>query len=230
MKFNKMIEAVIFDMDGVLIDSEPIWREAETKVFKSVGIELSHEMCLQTTGLRTDETVDHWYRYKPWSNISKEEVGSKIEDTVCDIIDEKGVAAEGVEEIISFLNRKRIPKALASSSSPYVIDRIISKLGLKNEFLIVYSAENEDFGKPHPAVYITTARQLSVHPVNCLAIEDSFAGLLAAKSAKMRTLVIPEEHHRNNPRFSIADVNLKSLADFSEKHWHRLNSLNGVSG
>ena len=227
-KPKKMIEAVIFDMDGVLIDSEPLWREAEKLVFRKVGINLDEEMCLQTTGLRQDETVAHWYRFKPWNNKSQEEVGREINETVCNIIEEKGVPAEGVHKAINFFNSAGIPKALASSSSMEVIDRVLTKLRLKQEFRVIYSAENEDFGKPHPAVYITTAKKMDVLPVSCLAIEDSLAGLIAAKSARMRTLVIPEESNRGNPRFTIADVRLDSLEDFSEGHWELLNSLNGL--
>ena len=228
-KFAKsMIEAVIFDMDGVLIDSEPIWRKAEQIVFRDVGIELTEEMCLQTTGLRTDETVGHWYRYKPWENKSQEEVGNDIEETVCDIIDKKGRPAPGVRKVIEFFNRAGIPKALASSSSLEVIDRVLDRLGLKQEFKLIYSAATEDFGKPHPAVYITTAKKMAVYPVNCLAIEDSLAGLIAAKAAKMRTIAVPEESNLKDPRFTIADVRLGSLEQFSESHWKFLNSLNGL--
>ena len=223
-----MIEAVIFDMDGVLIDSEPLWREAEKLVFSRIGIMLTEEMCYQTTGLRQDETVAHWYRYKPWTNKSQEDVGREINETVCDIIEEKGAPAKGVHKAINFFNSAGIPKALASSSSPEVIDRVLTRLGLKQEFKVIYSAENEEFGKPHPAVYITTAKKMKVLPVNCLAIEDSLAGLIAAKSAKMRTIVIPEESNRGNPRFTIADVRLNSLEDLSEGHWDLLNSLNGL--
>ncbi|MGF1587333.1 MAG: hexitol phosphatase HxpB [Bacteroidales bacterium] len=223
-----MIEAVIFDMDGVLIDSEPLWREAEIEVFKRVGIKLTEEMCLQTTGLRTDETVAHWYRFQPWTNLTRKEVGIEIEEAVCDIVDKKGVPSPGVRNIMEFFNSRGIPKALATSSAPGVIERVLGKLRLKDEFKVIYSAVNEDYGKPHPAVYITTADKLNVHPVNCLAIEDSFAGLLAAKSAKMRTIVIPEEANRESARFSIADIKLDSLRDFSSEHWEMLNSLNGV--
>ena len=215
-------------MDGVLIDSEPIWREAEKIVFRNVGIELTEEMCFQTTGLRTDETVGHWYRFKPWDNKSQEQVGREIEETVCDIIDKKGQPAPGVHDIIEFFNRAGVPKALASSSTLEVIGRVLGKLGLKNEFKVIYSAAAEEYGKPHPAVYITTARKMGVLPVNCLAIEDSLAGLIAAKAAKMRTLVVPEENNRDNPRFTIADITLTSLGDFSESHWKLLNSLNGL--
>ncbi len=223
-----MIEAVIFDMDGVLIDSEPLWREAEKLVFGQVGILLTDNMCLQTTGLRVDETIEHWYRYKPWENISKEEMGREIEDTVCDIISSKGEPAPGVFKIIDFFNRAGIPKALASSSSERIIKWILKELGLSNEFPVIHSAENEEYGKPHPAVFITTAKKMNTIPNHCLAIEDSLAGLIAAKSAKMRTIVVPEEIHRDNPRFSIADIRLNSLADFSEQDWELLNSLNGL--
>jgi mannitol-1-/sugar-/sorbitol-6-/2-deoxyglucose-6-phosphatase len=223
-----MIEAVIFDMDGVLIDSEPLWREAEIQVFRKVGLHLTTDMCLQTTGLRTDETVAHWYRYRPWDNFSQKEIAGFIEETVCDIIEEKGVTSPGVRKIMNFFNDNGIPKALASSSSPAVIDRVLGRLDMKKEFDVIYSAVNEEFGKPHPAVYITTAHKMNTIPVRCLAIEDSFAGLLAAKSAKMRTIVIPEESNRKSPVFSIADLKLDNLGDFTEAHWRFLNSLNGL--
>ena len=224
-----MIDAVIFDMDGVLIDSEPIWREAEIKVFRKVGINLTKDMCLQTTGFRTDETVGHWYRYRPWNNLSREQVGKLIEDAVCEIIDQSGFKAPGVDNIMRFLNETGTPKALASSSSPEIIDRVLTRLDLRHEFSVIHSAGHEEFGKPHPAVYITTAKKMGVPPPDCLAIEDSFAGLLAASSARMRTLVIPEKHHLDNPRFSIADLKLDSLKEFTLEHWEFLNNLNGIS-
>ncbi len=223
-----MIEAVIFDMDGVLIESEPLWREAEIQVFKKVGISLTEEMCRQTTGFRTDETVAHWYRYKPWDSPSQEEIGLEIEKTVCDIIDNKGVPAPGVKKILRFFNERNIPKALASSSAPDVIDHVLKKLELTGEFMLTSSGSHEEFGKPHPGVYITTARKLGVPPSACLAIEDSFAGLLAAKAAKMKAVVVPEKPNLENPKFSIADLILKSLEDFSDDHWDLLQSMNGM--
>ncbi len=223
-----MIEAVIFDMDGVLIESEPLWREAEIKVFERVGISLTEDMCRQTTGFRTDETVAHWYRFQPWDNPSQEEIGLEIEKTVCDIIDEKGVPAPGVREIIKFFKERNIPRALASSSAPDVIEHVLKKLDLANEFVITSSGTNEEFGKPHPAVYITTARKLGITPSGCLAIEDSLAGLLAAKAAKMKTVVVPEKSNLENPKFSIADLILNSLEDFSDDHWDLLQSMNGM--
>lgn len=223
-----MIKAVIFDMDGVLIDSEPFWREAEIKIFKKVGINLNEELCSQTTGLRTDETVAHWYRYQPWDNISRKELGRLIEETVCNIIDEKGFPSPGVHKMIDFFNNEGIPKALASSSSPYVIGRILRKLKLEDEFSVIYSAAHEEYGKPHPAVYITTAKKMGIDPPHCLAVEDSLAGLLAAKAAKMTAVVIPEKSNLTNPKFSIADLCLDSLANFSPSHLKMLNSLNGL--
>ncbi len=223
-----MIKAVLFDMDGLLIDSEPIWQEVETKVFSTVGINLTEEMCKETMGFRLDEMVAHWYNFKPWSNSKNaiKEIESNILDELVKKILCDAKPMPGVLESIRFFEEKNIPMAIASSSPLMVIEAVVKRFNLNEKFQLLHSAESEKYGKPHPAVYINTAHKLNVLPQESLAFEDSFNGLLSAKSARMKTVAIPDKKEFNNERFSIADFKLKSLLNFKEEHWNALNNIN----
>ncbi|HEY4963194.1 MAG TPA: hexitol phosphatase HxpB [Candidatus Saccharimonadales bacterium] len=210
-----MIDAVIFDMDGLLIDSEPIWAEAEVKVFNGVGVPLTREMTTQTTGLRTDEVVHHWHRLFPWDSPTQQEVAQHIDELVIELIKEKGEAKQGVAEAIEACESLKLPMAIASSSPDELINTVLEKLGIKDKMQVIHSAHDEAFGKPHPAVYISTAHELGVHPTHCLTFEDSANGVLSAKAARMKCIAIPEPGMRNDKRFGIADIILHSLSDFS---------------
>ena len=218
-----MIEAVIFDMDGLLIDSEPLWQEAEILVFERVGINLTSELCQRTQGLRIDEVVDYWYSRYPWDNLTKSEVEESIVSQVIDLIQLKGEPLPGVEQAIAFVESKDVKVALASSSSTIIIQAALQKLGLSEIFTEVYSAESEVLGKPHPGVYLTTAKKLNVPPQSCLALEDSLNGVLAAKAAQMKCIAIPEAVQQDNPKFAIADRLLTSLEGLNDSVWNSLN-------
>ena len=219
----KAIEAVIFDLDGLLIDSEPLWQEAEILVFKQVNIDLTRQLCLQTKGLRIDEVVDYWYQRYPWTTLSQLEIADLIVDRLIELIFLKGEPLSGVEDAITFVRQKPVKIALASSSASNIIRAALQKLELSDVFARVYSAESEILGKPHPGVYLTTANQLNVAPQKCLAIEDSLNGVLAAKAAQMKCIAIPELSQQNNPKFAIADRILHSLAEFNEEVWNSFN-------
>lgn len=217
-----MIEAVIFDLDGLLIDSEPLWQEAEILVFKQVNLVLTHELCRQTQGLRIDEVVDYWYQQYPWTNLTKLVVEELIVAQVIELIHLKGEPLPGVEQAISFVQSQDVKIALASSSASIIIQAALEKLNLTEVFTEVYSAESEVLGKPHPGVYLTTAQKLNVLPQSCLALEDSLNGVLAAKAAQMKCIAIPEALHQKNPKFAIADQILKSLNEINEYVWNSL--------
>lgn len=217
-----MIKAVIFDMDGLLIDSEPLWQEAEMLIFKQVGITLTRELCLQTKGLRIDEVVDYWYQKFPWTNLAKLEVEELIVAKVIELIQLKGQPLAGVDRAISYVKQKQVKMALASSSAAKIIQAALHKLDLTDMFAEIYSAELETLGKPHPGVYLTTASKLNVFPQECLALEDSLNGVLAAKAAQMKCIAIPEPLQRHNPQFAIADLMLKSLEEFNDQVWNSL--------
>jgi len=210
-----MIQAIIFDMDGLLIDSEPLWEEAELEVFNQVGVPLTSEMTKQTMGLRVDEVVQHWFDLYPWKDISHKEIEAKIVEKVIALIKEKGTAKEGVNEMIRFFKDKNMPMAIASSSSMDIIETVVKKLHIKNNLDVIYSAEHEQYGKPHPGVYITAAQKLGIASDKCLAFEDSPNGVLAAKAAKMKCVAVPDQKMKNDRRFGIADIILDSLSEFN---------------
>ena len=209
----KDFEAVIFDMDGVLIDSEPFWRQVEIKVFATVGLHLTEDDCKQTTGYRFDEVVNHWYHTHPWQGKTKEQIHDEVIDEMVNAITHQAEPMKGVHEALDFFKSKGLRIAVASSSAMRLIKATVAKLKIEDYFELLVSAEHELYGKPHPAVFLRTAETMKVRPENCLVIEDSFFGLLAAKSAKMKCVVVPDPSNFDNPKFVIADWKLNSLTE-----------------
>lgn len=210
---NSTIKAVIFDMDGLIIDSEPLWRKAEISAFKEIGFDFTDAMCASTMGMRIDQVVDHWWNKLKWKTPSQSQLVENIISKMIFQINSFGVAMPGFENTITLLKKYNIPTAIASSSSFLLIDTVVKKLNLKPFFDVIHSAENELKGKPDPAVFLTTAKLLNVNPINCLVLEDSKAGMEAGLNAKMRTIVIPE--NGTNPNWSKKSfLKIDSLNDF----------------
>lgn len=209
------IDAVIFDMDGVLIDSEPLWRDAEVAVLTTVGVPIDDEAAKATTGLRFDEVVGQWYARHPWPGPTQAEIGGRIVAGLVRLVHERGTAMPGALAAVDTLAAAGYPLAIASSSPSEVIAAIVGRLGIGDRFAVLQSAEHEPYGKPHPAVYIEAARRLGVAPTRCLAIEDSPNGVIAAKAARMRCVAVPDPHLRADRRFLAADAALPSLTDLS---------------
>ena len=219
------MNAVIFDMDGVLLDSEPFWQDAEMEVFRTVGIHLTRAQCIDMTGLPTKELVTQCFKNYPWNHKSVEQIIEEILAGVEKLISTHAVPMEGVLDLVEFFRSRKLPMAVASSSPLSLIHTVLRKFSLTETFSCIHSAELEEYGKPHPAVFLTTAKHLGVDPTQCLVIEDSFNGLLAAKAARMKTVVIPMQSQQGETRFSIADVKLNSPKEFSENHWNILRNI-----
>lgn len=206
------IEAVIFDMDGVLIDSEPVWKDAMEEVFESVGCPLTREDFQLTVGLRLDEVIAYWFGVSPWQNATPQEVMNRIINRMVELLSASGKPLDGVLETLDFLKKKGLKIGLATSSYEVLIDCVLDTLNIRQYFDFTHSAEREAYGKPHPAVYITTAEQLGIHPQKCLVIEDSINGVISGKAARMHVVCIPEKTHIPNPKLIVADYTFESMS------------------
>ena len=210
---KRSIEAVIFDMDGLIIDSEPQWRKAEIEAFKEIGFHFTEQMCIQTMGIRIDEVVNYWWNKLKWETPSESDVVNSIQSKMIDLIQKQGVLLPGVLDSLKLLKENNISIALASSSARILINTVIDTLKIKSYFNVIHSAENEPAGKPDPSVFLSTAKSLNTKPSKCLVLEDSRAGMEAGINAGMRTIVIPESGI-NSKWCSKAHKKLDSMNEF----------------
>ena len=206
---------VIFDLDGVLIDSEPRWEAAEVEVFAEVGVRLDAADTASTTGLRVDEVVGHWLARRPWDvtapNSSVGAVANAIVDAMVDHAQNGPIEIAGATGAVARLAAAGHRLAVCSSSPRRLIDASLLGLGLGDRFERVLSAEDGAAGNPHPACYLRAAALLGVRPGACVAIEDSVNGAVAAAAAGMRVVAVPAAAQADDPRFEFCDRVLPSL-------------------
>lgn len=217
------LTTVIFDIDGLLVDSEPLWNEAATEVFGSYGIRLTEEQYKTTTGLRTKEFVQWWFGQYGIKAEEPERAEKKIVETVLYKIAQKGKIMPGVPYIFDFFRRKQFKIGLATSSPPELIDLVVEMAGIQGFLQATASAEHLLYGKPHPQVYLDCARELNSEPVACICFEDSFNGLIAAKAARMKCVIVPHATQQKEEKWGAADLKLSSLQNFGELHFNLLN-------
>ena len=210
-----VIQAAIFDMDGVLIDSEPLWRASHIAALASYGVTITEDHVRAMAGKRTDEVMRHWRENYELDQVSDSALEKDVVSRVQEKIRLVGQELPGVRELIALFANHHVPLAVASSSAPEVIETVLDKLSLADQFLVVHSAKYEEKGKPHPGIFLTTARRLAVSPTHCLVFEDSLNGVRAALAAGMTCVAIPEPVNINNPEFQKADLVVSSLADLS---------------
>jgi HAD superfamily hydrolase (TIGR01509 family) len=225
-KINKnkhmKLNTVIFDMDGLLIDSEPLWKEAAEALFSTYGKQLTPPQYASTTGLRTKEFLAHWFGYFNLPDATIEDAEKKIVDRVIELVRQKGKPMPGVQHIFNFFLERNFKIGLASSSPLELIDLVIDLLGIRAHLQAVSSAAGLAYGKPHPEVYLNCAQQLAAMPAECVCFEDSFNGMIAAKAAKMKCVIVPSLHDAKNLAWEAADLKISTLNNFNEL---LLNSL-----
>jgi sugar-phosphatase len=208
--------ASIFDMDGLLIDSEVLWHEAEIEILGALGVPLAAEGCRTTKGMFVHEVTSHWYARYPWSGPKPAEVAVTIVDRVIELIRTKGRLKPGAVEAIDLCAGRGLGLAVASSSEYRLIDAALSHFSLRARFSVIHSAEEEAYGKPHPAVFLSAAVRLGAPPKQCVVWEDAPAGVVAAKAASMACIAVPEPGEGHHPAFGLADLVVDSLLDVDD--------------
>lgn len=210
------LDTVIFDMDGLLIDSEPLWKEAADELFAGYGFHLSLQQYEKTTGLRTKEFLAYWFsKFKlPGDDINKAE--SIIVNRVIDLVKQKGRPMPGVQYIFNFFKTHNFNIGLATSSGPDLIDVVVDILEIRPYLKAISSASSLAYGKPHPEVYLNCAEKLAVLPDRCICFEDSYNGMIAAKAARMKCIIVPSAADNKKPIWGAADLKISTLNNFNE--------------
>jgi HAD superfamily hydrolase (TIGR01509 family) len=208
----RRFDAVIFDMDGVLVDSESMHREVTRALLNAYGVPHPDEESAEFLGIRTKDMFPILCERHRLTQSSDALTRECTERTVRRIVDGGVTPMPGVPAIPRQLASERYPLAVASSSEPEVIQAVLHALGIRDLFGAVVSAEEVPNGKPAPDVFLEAARRLGRAAARCLVIEDSAAGVRAAKAAAMTCVAIPcaETAHLD---FSAADHRLATMKD-----------------
>jgi HAD superfamily hydrolase (TIGR01509 family) len=217
-----MIKAAIFDMDGLLIDSEPMWHASHIEALAKHDVIINEDDVRAMAGKRTDEVVRHWRETYNIEHVPNDSIEIDVVSRLIERVKLNGQSLPGVDHVIQIFESNKIPMAVASSSSPEIIEAVLNRLGIAKYMKLAYSAKNEQFGKPHPGVFLTTAKKLGVSSGECLVFEDSLSGIKAAKAAGMVCIAVPEPVNRHKPEFSIADLIADSLEDID---WSTITEL-----
>jgi len=216
------LDTVIFDMDGLLIDSEPIWEKAGGELLASYGCTLSSSMYASSTGLRTREWLQYWFNHFGIPQDSIEAAEKQIVDLVIGGIQQQGQPLPGVTYVFEYFQQKGFKIGLATSSPIRLADLVVQKLGIGHYLQAITSAEYLPFGKPHPEVFLQCAQQLQSNPLQCVCFEDSFNGMIAAKASKMKCVIVPAPAQFSSPKWGSADVKISSLTLFNDEVLARL--------
>lgn len=216
-------KGAVFDLDGLLMDSEPVWSWAQRKMFAEMGVELTEAMQWATTGMRLNEALVVWSGYFPGTAMDPVGMRARLVELVGRRIMETGLPKAGAVRAMELCHASGCRMAIASSSPPEIIEVAMDRMdglrpGVRRWFSEILSAESEAHGKPHPAVYLSAAARLGVAPGDCIAFEDSVFGLRSAHAAGMHCVAVPEEHNRGRAEYAIAHRILASLEEFREEH------------
>lgn len=187
-----MFKGAIFDLDGLMIDSEPLWREVLSGVFTARGVPVSIADCAQTMGLRVDEVIRYWDVRYPQARLNLADTEAEIVEGVLQLIGARGEPLPGVLEAISLMRSLGCRLAVASSSSMRIINAALGRFALLDAFDVLCSAEVELRGKPAPDVYLTAIAKLGIQPREGIAFEDSRNGVASAIAAGLVCVCVPD--------------------------------------
>jgi HAD superfamily hydrolase (TIGR01509 family) len=191
MKLPNRPEAVVFDMDGLLFDTEAIVRDAIVAAGPRLGFELPHSLFLSMLGLAGDASraklLEH---YGPAFDVDA--FWAAVGEHYSRLIEERPLLKAGVIELLDWLDAHQIPRAIATSSQHVYVQRNLAKHDLTGRFDVIVAHGDCEFGKPHPAPFLAAAHRLDADPARCLALEDSFNGVRAATAAGMMTIMVPD--------------------------------------
>ncbi|KPK13272.1 MAG: hypothetical protein AMJ56_02680 [Anaerolineae bacterium SG8_19] len=208
------IQAIIFDMDGLMVDTEPLARRSWEMVLNEFGQHLDELAFHQMIGLRRLDGARLVLK-KLDLDLSPDELLERKEKYLAKILAGGIPIMPGLERLVEELKQRDIPWAVATSSPISYADLIIRDLGLAMDCQAIASGDEVQHGKPAPDVYLLASERLAVSPENCLALEDSIPGVKAALAAGMLTVAVPNDH-TDADAFSLADYVFPSLNEVAD--------------
>jgi sugar-phosphatase len=164
--------------------------------------------------MRREECIKYWFEAHSISGFSHDIVAGEFVDAVVQLFQSKAVPMRGAVELIQRLHALGLKLAVASQSPLSVISATVAKFGVEDCFQLLHTAEDEEQGKPHPAVYQTVLSRLGVDAGCCIAFEDAVSGVQSANAAGLRVYAVPAPSDYNRTEFDIAEAKLRSLSDF----------------
>ncbi|MXP50976.1 hexitol phosphatase HxpB [Pantoea sp. SoEX] len=214
--------AVFFDMDGIIIDSEPLWSQAQNEVISELNIKLPYNYSKHpdSVGLRIDQTVNMWYKLLPL-NINKpsqQDIMNLIITRAMALIKYKKPLFPGVESALKLCKECNLKVGLTSASPLCMLQMVLEIFNLNHYFDVIISGDFLPYSKPHPQIYLDAAIKLNIDPQKCIAIEDSINGMIATKAARMHSIVIPAIEYKNDPRWCLSNIKLENITQLTISH------------
>lgn len=189
--FAGPVRAVAFDLDGLLIDSEPLFAEAARRLLAPRGLSLAMDVWRALMGTPARQAI---LRFRQGHGLqeSVDDIAEEYRRSLLAVLGEAPVPLlPGALELLDRLERQRLPRCIATSSNPAYVERVLSGHGILPRFEFVLTCDDVSEGKPHPEVYEKAAARFGVPPADMLVLEDSVNGLKAAKAAGARCVVVP---------------------------------------
>jgi len=209
-----MLHAAIFDMDGLLVDSEVLWDEMNTGFFARRGVKYTLEIKKPTLGRREIDIIGYFRNHYPFFTEPAEVLHAERHEAICKLFKERVRLMPGAAELLSRLKAGNIPMALASSSVLSLVQAAIDKLGLGQYLKAIATGDEVKKGKPDPEIFLLAAKKLGVPPESCVVFEDAPSGVAAAHAAGMKAVAVP---HATSPAENLqeADLILNRLDEFT---------------
>ncbi len=205
-----MFKAALIDMDGFLINSEPLYLEANKIYFKKFNFEFTEELHRQGTGRKFNK----WIKTVFPSEKSGEEILKERNVVFTDLVREKLELLDGAQELLILLH-KNFKTALITSTERSYVDLVFEKMKIAEYFDILVTGDMVSHGKPDPECYLIAAQKLGVSVEDCVVFEDAPSGVLAGKNAGMKVVAVPSPYVKGDEAFQKADVVVDSLRDIT---------------
>ncbi len=189
----KEIRAVIFDLDGTLVDSMWMWKSIDIEYLGRYGIQMPEDLQQSIEGMSFSETAIY-FKERFGLKDSLDQIKGDWNEMAWDKYMHEVPLKAGVRELLAYLKQDHIAMGIATSNSRELVDLVVEKLGIKEYFSSIRTSCEVSKGKPSPDIYLLVAEDLGVEPVHCLVFEDVLQGIMAGKNAGMKVCAVHDEH------------------------------------